>query len=58
MGRALALAVAGLLSPPVASAQEKAPAVLDRLRDAAAKMPADGRWLIAWDQEPPAKLVV
>ena len=27
-------------------------ATLDRLRDAAAKLPADGRWLIAWGYQP------
>lgn len=27
-------------------------AVLERIRDAAAKMPADGRWLIAWGYQP------
>jgi predicted amidohydrolase YtcJ len=27
-------------------------AVLDRIRDAAAKVPADGRWLVAWGYQP------
>ncbi len=31
---------------------ESKQAVLDRLRDAAAKAPADGRWLIAWGYQP------
>ena len=36
---------------PVKGSETKQ-AVLDRLRDAAAKAPADGRWLIAWGYQP------
>jgi predicted amidohydrolase YtcJ len=36
---------------PVKGAETKQ-AVLDRLRDEAAKAPADGRWLIAWGYQP------
>jgi predicted amidohydrolase YtcJ len=36
---------------PVKGLQTKQ-AVLDRIRDAAAKVPADGRWLVAWGYQP------
>jgi predicted amidohydrolase YtcJ len=36
---------------PVKGAETKQ-AVLDRIRDAARKVPADGRWLVAWGYQP------